>query len=176
MISFSSAIHEWFHRSYWMWYPPSVKKSSWCLPFGLRFQIQIPLFKFWWDKATQKVGFATSLGLRSSSYDPTGRLNKLGLRFQLRPNRLGKPMILHLQRCQEIAVANYSFTLGRLDATASSTFATSWSIEGPLSIFLGSCATSSCPEVRSDKGSRHFKTFYELETIVLGAPVHRRMN
>jgi hypothetical protein len=37
----------------------------------------------------------------------------------------GKPMILHLLRCQEIAVGDYSFNLGRLEATASSTFATS---------------------------------------------------
>ena len=37
----------------------------------------------------------------------------------------GKPRILHLLRCQGIAVAYYSFTLGRLEAAASSTFATS---------------------------------------------------
>jgi hypothetical protein len=34
-------------------------------------------------------------------------------------------MILHLLRCQGISVAYYSFTLGRLEAAASSTFATS---------------------------------------------------
>jgi len=34
-------------------------------------------------------------------------------------------MILHLLRCQGIAVGDYSFNLGRLEATASSTFATS---------------------------------------------------
>jgi hypothetical protein len=37
----------------------------------------------------------------------------------------GKPMILHLLRCQGFAVGDYSFTLGRLEAAASSTFATS---------------------------------------------------
>jgi hypothetical protein len=38
---------------------------------------------------------------------------------------MGKPMLLHLLRCQGIAVADYSFTLGRLETAASSTFATS---------------------------------------------------
>jgi hypothetical protein len=52
--------------------------------------------------------------------DPKGRL-----RHQLRPNKTGKPMILHLLRYQGIAVAYYSFTFGRLEATASSTFVTS---------------------------------------------------
>jgi hypothetical protein len=42
-------------------------------------------------------------------------------------------MIPHLLRCQEIAVANYSFNLGRLEAAASSTFATS----GFLQAFSG---------------------------------------
>jgi len=37
----------------------------------------------------------------------------------------GKPMILHLLRCQGIAVGDYSFNLGRLEAAASSTFASS---------------------------------------------------
>ncbi len=37
----------------------------------------------------------------------------------------GKPRILHLLRCQGIAVNDYNFNLGRLEATASSTFATS---------------------------------------------------
>jgi hypothetical protein len=36
---------------------------------------------------------------------------------------MGKPMIPHLLRCQEFAVARYSFTLGRLGFAASSTFA-----------------------------------------------------
>ncbi len=36
----------------------------------------------------------------------------------------GKPTILHLPRCQELAVAYYSFTLGCLGATAFSAFAT----------------------------------------------------
>jgi len=36
----------------------------------------------------------------------------------------GKPMILHLLRCQGIAVGDYSFSLGRLQAAASSSFAT----------------------------------------------------
>jgi hypothetical protein len=49
-----------------------------------------------------------------SSYDPISR-----------PNKAGKSMILHLLRCQEIAVANYSFNLGRLEATAPSNFAKS---------------------------------------------------
>jgi hypothetical protein len=35
----------------------------------------------------------------------------------------GKPMTPHLLRCQGFAVANYSFTLGRLATGASSTFA-----------------------------------------------------
>ena len=35
---------------------------------------------------------------------------------------LGKPMPPHLLRCQGIAVGNYSFTLGRLEAGAPSTF------------------------------------------------------
>jgi len=35
----------------------------------------------------------------------------------------GKPMTPHLLRCQGFAVAYYSFTLGRLAAGASSTFA-----------------------------------------------------
>jgi len=35
---------------------------------------------------------------------------------------LGKPMLPHLLRCQGIAVENYSFTLGRLEAGAPSTF------------------------------------------------------
>ena len=37
------------------------------------------------------------------------------LRFQLRPNKPGKPMTPHLPRCQGFAVAYYGFTLGRLD-------------------------------------------------------------
>ncbi len=37
------------------------------------------------------------------------------LRFQLRPNRSGKPRIPHLLRCQGFAVKYYSFTLGALD-------------------------------------------------------------
>ena len=36
----------------------------------------------------------------------------------------GKPRILHLPRCQGLAVAYYNFTLGRLGATAFSAFAT----------------------------------------------------
>jgi len=35
----------------------------------------------------------------------------------------GKPMAPHLLRCQGIAVGDYSFTLGRLEAGAPSTFA-----------------------------------------------------
>ena len=40
---------------------------------------------------------------------------------------------------------------------------------GPLSLFLGAYAMSSCPDIRSEEGSRHFRTFYELESIVLRA-------
>jgi hypothetical protein len=36
----------------------------------------------------------------------------------------GKPIMLHLLRCQGFAVAYYSFTLGRLGSTAFSPFAT----------------------------------------------------
>jgi hypothetical protein len=36
---------------------------------------------------------------------------------------LGKPMPPHLQRCQGLAVADYNFTLGRLEAGAPSAFA-----------------------------------------------------
>ena len=43
--------------------------------------------------------------------------------FELRPNKSGKPMPPHLPRCQGIAVAYYSFTLGRLEDGAPSTFA-----------------------------------------------------
>ena len=35
----------------------------------------------------------------------------------------GKPMAPNLQRCQGLAVANYSFALGRLEAEIPSTFA-----------------------------------------------------
>lgn len=38
---------------------------------------------------------------------------------------------------------------------------------GPLSLFLGVYAMSSCPDIRSAEGSQHFKTFYDLENIVL---------
>ena len=36
----------------------------------------------------------------------------------------GKPRILHLLRCQGLAIVNYGFALGRLGATALSAFAT----------------------------------------------------
>jgi hypothetical protein len=36
---------------------------------------------------------------------------------------LGKPMSSHLLRCQGLAVDDYSFALGRLEAGATSTFA-----------------------------------------------------
>ena len=39
---------------------------------------------------------------------------------------------------------------------------------GPLSLFLGSYGMSSCPDIISEQGSRHFRTFYDLEKIVLG--------
>ncbi len=35
----------------------------------------------------------------------------------------GKPRILHLHRCQGLAIVHYGFTLGRLGATAFSPFA-----------------------------------------------------
>ena len=38
---------------------------------------------------------------------------------------------------------------------------------GPLSLLLGVYAMSSCPDIRSEEGSRDFGTFYDLETIVL---------
>lgn len=41
---------------------------------------------------------------------------------------------------------------------------------GPLALFLGVYAMSSCPDIRSAEGSEHFTTFYDLETIVLRAP------
>jgi hypothetical protein len=41
---------------------------------------------------------------------------------------------------------------------------------GPLSLFLGVYGMSSCPDVRSIKGSHYFQTFYDLETITLRAP------
>lgn len=40
---------------------------------------------------------------------------------------------------------------------------------GPLGLFLGSYGTSSCPDILSEEGSRHFTTFYDLESIVLRA-------
>lgn len=40
---------------------------------------------------------------------------------------------------------------------------------GPLWIFLGSYGASSCPDILSEEGSRHFGTFYDLESIVLRA-------
>lgn len=41
---------------------------------------------------------------------------------------------------------------------------------GPLSIFLGAHAMVSCPDVRDEQGSRDFRTYYDLERIVLRAP------
>ena len=41
---------------------------------------------------------------------------------------------------------------------------------GPLSIFLGTLGMASCPDIRTEQGSRHFRTFYDLEKIVLRAP------
>ncbi len=38
---------------------------------------------------------------------------------------------------------------------------------GPLSILLGTSGMTSCPDILSEEGSRHFGTFYELESIVL---------
>ena len=39
---------------------------------------------------------------------------------------------------------------------------------GPLALFLGAYAVESCPDVRAATGSRAFRTFYDLEAIVLG--------
>lgn len=41
---------------------------------------------------------------------------------------------------------------------------------GPLSLLFGSWAMSSCPDILTAQGSEAFRTFYDLETIVLGAP------
>jgi len=38
---------------------------------------------------------------------------------------------------------------------------------GPFSLFLGSYATASCPDIRTPEGSADFKTFYSLEGLVL---------
>ena len=38
---------------------------------------------------------------------------------------------------------------------------------GPLSLLLGVYGMSSCPDARSEQGSQDFRTFYDLETIVL---------
>lgn len=39
---------------------------------------------------------------------------------------------------------------------------------GPLSLLLGPWGMSSCPDPRTAQGSRDFKSFYHLETLVLG--------
>ena len=38
---------------------------------------------------------------------------------------------------------------------------------GPLHLLLGSRAMDSCPDIRSEEGSRDFTTFYDLERLVL---------
>lgn len=38
---------------------------------------------------------------------------------------------------------------------------------GPLSLFLGSYAMTSCPDIRTTKGSEDFNTYYNLETLAL---------
>ena len=40
---------------------------------------------------------------------------------------------------------------------------------GPLSLFLGTYGISSCPDIVSEEGSRQFRTFYNLESIILRA-------
>jgi hypothetical protein len=40
---------------------------------------------------------------------------------------------------------------------------------GPLGLLLGSYGSSSCPDILSEEGSRDFRKFYDLETIVLAA-------
>jgi hypothetical protein len=51
------------------------------------------LFTLWSSLSASVFAEATprQVRLRSSSYDETRRPNRFGLRFQLRPNRLGKP-------------------------------------------------------------------------------------
>jgi len=39
---------------------------------------------------------------------------------------------------------------------------------GPLALFLGAYAVASCPDIRDPLGSRAFRTYYDLEGIVLG--------
>ena len=41
---------------------------------------------------------------------------------------------------------------------------------GPLAIFLGAYAMESCPDIRSAQGSQDFRTYYDLEQVVLRAP------
>jgi len=57
-------------------------------------------------------------------------------------------MILHLLRCQRIAVAYYSFTLGRLEATASSTFATSGLTLSANKVIGSRFRVQACPGLR----------------------------
>lgn len=39
---------------------------------------------------------------------------------------------------------------------------------GPLSLFLGSYGMRHCPDILTERGSKDFSTFYNLEAIVLG--------
>jgi hypothetical protein len=38
---------------------------------------------------------------------------------------------------------------------------------GPLSLLLGIGAMSSCPDIRTEQGSRDFRTYYEFEKVIL---------
>ena len=38
---------------------------------------------------------------------------------------------------------------------------------GPLSILLGSYATTSCPDILTEQGSKDFSTYYVLEKVIL---------
>jgi len=42
---------------------------------------------------------------------------------------------------------------------------------GYLSILLGSYATTSCPDIRTEQGSNNFRIYYDLEKVVLNSQV-----
>lgn len=42
---------------------------------------------------------------------------------------------------------------------------------GPLALLLGAYVMSSCPDILSEKGSRDFQTYYDLETVILRGSV-----
>ena len=47
---------------------------------------------------------------------------------------------------------------------------------GPLSIFMAGYGSSSCPDIRNEDGSEKFRTFYNLESIVLRSKGDRNGN